>query len=249
MRLCLINRMMCGGICMFDNTRKVIPAVLMLIFAACSICFPYPLGKPDTGYQYKLTGDINSRPEEARNNGSIVVEAEVVLGPVVDRRYQWVELSFTRQNGRKYDALLLMDKWPGKKGTPNVLRYLWHEPDWPDYLEYVNEITGKAELPRFDLWKYGWPQTADAKASCSFSKAPKDIQLHGWIFKLDKKIKRVVTVPARTTVIKLNPDVIIGLSGVHRDIDGRHKDNLGRTTYDYIVPQSDEDRRKEIESA
>jgi len=229
------------------NPWKALATVILLV-TVCTKGFTYPLGKPGTALEYNLSSDIALRPADAVQNGMIVVKAEFSLGPVVDRHHQWFGISFTRQNGQTYKALVLIDKWPRGKLAPEVLRYLWCEPGWPDYIEYVNEVTGKSELPRFELWQFGWPQTADAKSPASFARVPKAVQLHGWPFKLDKIIKNTPSVPEKTTIVKLNPDVIIGLAGVHRDVDGRHKESLGRDYYNYIVPQSDDDRKKEIAS-
>jgi len=110
---------------------RAFAAVAMLI-AVCTNGFTYPLGKPGTAWQYTLSSDIATRPAEAVKNGMIVVKAEFSLGPVVNRHHQWFGITFTRQNGQTYKALILMDKWPDKKGMPDVTRYLWCEPDWPD---------------------------------------------------------------------------------------------------------------------
>ena len=227
-----------------------VQGLAVLVLAAGSLQGA-PLGEPGASYKYLLSSDISGRPEEAVKSGAIVVSARFSLGPEVRisrKTYQWFEINFTRQNGKEYAAHILMDGWPSSSHEPKVARYLWHEPDWADSLEYVNETSGKPELPRFAIWQYGWPQTEDGKSPVKFSKAPKNIFLHGWSFKLEGVSTKQVVVPSKVTRIALNPDLIIGLTGVHRDVDGRHKNALGRDHYDYIDPPAEDDWRADIDA-
>ncbi len=226
----------------------ILYAIIAASLDSCSFAAS-PLGNPGTAFKYRLES-LENRPEEAIKNGAIVINAEFRLGSVVkiqNKRLSVVEIWFERQNGKKYSALLLIDSWPNKSRMPDVARYLWHEPDWPDYLEYQNEATGKPELPRFSIWEFGWPQAIDGKYPASLQSPPEKIYLHGWPFVFVSKSKSNVAIP-KTTIIKLNPDVIIGLTGTHRDRHGRHMDALGVKEYDFIDPPDEEDWRKDIEA-
>ena len=228
--------------------------LILLVMAISFFCFASslraeagPLGESDHFFYYELEGNGNSgRPPEAVARGELVVSAKFVVGPVVnaDAPLQWFEIAFTRQNGQAYSAWVLLDGWPEAGHYPRVARYLWHEPDWTDYLEYVNEVTGRPVLPRLPLWQYGWPQTAE-KSPARFQSPPERLYLHGWPFKLIKVGKEKATVPEPATCLELNPDLLIATTGVHRDMEGRHVDYIGGK-HRYAVPMNEDDWRKDI---
>jgi hypothetical protein len=221
--------------------------VLMLVFA--SSAHGSPLGEPGTTFVYSLDSDLSARPSEAVKNGSIVTSAEFSIRAVVqgiDKPRQWFGITFTRQNGQKYTALLLMDRWPDTDTIPDVARYLWHEPNWEDYLEYVHEVTRKPILPRLSIWHYGWPQTQQ-KHPARFSSPLERLYLHGWPFKLVETRKEQLMIPEQVTRLELNPDLLIATTGVHRDLEGRHSDYLGGE-YRYVEPMNEDDWRKDIDA-
>ena len=120
-----------------------------------------PLGPPGTVATYALNAGPAQRHGFERERKLTVVEMSLELGPTAladGRELQRVCLSFARLNSQTYEAWVLLDGWSQADRSPQVARYLWREPDWPDAVEFVNEATGTAQLPRLSLWEYGWPQ-------------------------------------------------------------------------------------------
>ena len=219
--------------------------LLSLMFCPSSLSAGV-LGKPGTSATYKLAADISERPEYERTNKLSVVSAQVQLGPEVklaDKSMaQWASLSFTRLNGQKYRMWILMNSWPNGKGEPKVSRYLWHESQWTDALEFVHETKGTPVLPRISLWEYGWPRTASGDKPISLNSGfTKEIQFQGWPFKLDKVEKGAAFVmPKKVTPVKINPDVLIATYNRYQDVEGRHRLNIGKEQYTYIDTKEDE---------
>ena len=142
---------------------RIVEGGVLTFIWACLLAAPVaaaaaPLGEPGTVGTYRLQADPAQRPEFERTRKLTVVSAQLQLGPVVrrgGRQFQWAGLSFTRLNGQTYQAWLLMDAWPRPERAPQVIRYLWCEPEWPDAVTFLHETTGVALLPRLSLWEYG----------------------------------------------------------------------------------------------
>lgn len=236
---------------------RIVEGGVLTFIWACLLAAPVaaaaaPLGEPGTVGTYRLQADPAQRPEFERTRKLTVVSAQLQLGPVVrrgGRQFQWAGLSFTRLNGQTYQAWLLMDAWPRPERAPQVIRYLWCEPEWPDAVTFLHETTGVALLPRLSLWEYGWPRTADGKAPLALKPGeplPARIQLQGWPFRREKLARQAaVAPPAKRTVVKLNPDLLIGFSFTYRDTEGRHRQAIGKEQHEY-VETSEEDWRKDI---
>lgn len=214
------------------------PMYLLFILTAGSRAAP--LGPPGTVATYALNADPADRPEYEREHRLTVVEMKLSLGPVQrgqDRPQQWIGLSFARLNGQGYEAWLLMDGWPQAGRAPHVARYLWREPDWPDAVEFVNEVTGAAQLPRLSLWQYGWPQHLTGEF-------PATVQFQGYPFRrTNMQARQEVRPPAEVTVVKLNPDLIIGHMTRSTDVHGRPFWALPGGKYEYRNTTPEDHRR------
>lgn len=200
-----------------------------------------PLGRAGTTAVYALESDPAERPEFERENRLTVVSAEIMVGPVErvagEGAFQWYGLSWTRLNGDRYEMWALIDGWPTADRDPNVRRYLWREPDWPDALAFTHEVTGEAMLPRICLWTYGWPQVPEAGGQSSRAPArgaPERILLQGWPFwRVSVERLRAVRPPVERSEVALNPDLLIGWISQDRDVDGRPSYRLPDGAYKY----------------
>jgi hypothetical protein len=213
------------------------PVFLALGFSAQAV----PLGEPGTVATYELLADTTERPTFERENRLTVVSAQIQLGPGVDLpgrgRFQWCGLNWTRLNDQHYQLWMLLDQWPTLDADPTVLHYLWREPDWPDTVGFVHEVTGQAMLPRISLWKYGWPQdvvTGGTNWRAPVAGMPEEMLLQGWRFRRVLLAQRQnLAVPTNWTTVKLNPDLLIGWIAGDRDVEGRPHYRLPDGKYQY----------------
>lgn len=216
-------------------TRLVlIAALIVLAVGACASTAP--LGTPGTVAEYRLTADPAERPSFERDNRLTVTSAKIRLGPV-DGGLQWYGLSWTRLDSRSYEMWMLIDRWPTSTDDPRVLRYLWKQPEWPDAVHFVHEVTGESVLPRLSLWTYGWPQdvgTGGGNKRAPASGTPERILLHGWEFERASVGREDVKPPSQWTTVKLNPDLLIGWTYRDRDADGRPHYRLPDGKYKYV---------------
>lgn len=211
-----------------------------------------PLGTSGTAAAYGLDADPAARPEFEREHRLTVVAMKLEIGPVEAVQgveFQWVCLSFTRLNGQTYEAWLLMDSWPQAGRAPEVARYLWREPDWPDAVEFVNEVTGAAQLPRLSLWQYGWPQSVEgAPLAVEDGVFPETIKFQGYPFRRTEVMTgEPVLAPSERTVVKLNADLIIGHMTRDTDVHGKPFWALPDGKYEYRKT-TPEDHRKHFEA-
>jgi hypothetical protein len=122
-----------------------------------------------------------------------------------------------------------------------VARYLWREPDWADAVEFVNETTGTAQLPRLSMWEYGWPRPLAGAF-------PEALHFQGYPFKLAGTASGQAVRPlAEVTVVKLNPDLIIGHMTCNTDVHGKPSWALPDQRYEYRQT-TPEDHRKHFEA-
>jgi len=237
---------------------KAALAILCLIFI-CSTSvhakLEYPLGTPGSVANYELTEDIGNRPEFERTNNLSVVKVSFTIGQLVkigNIQYQWFNINFSRKNGETHSAWLLIDTFPSKTQIPNVAKYLWYEDGWPDALDFVNAVTGKAELPRLSLWKYGWPRDINDTAPVAITNdksAQLNILFQGYIFKLANISATKILRPGKVTTIRLRPDTLVGLAGTDKDQLGRHKASFGPDfRYSYDAPPSRADVQADLDS-
>ena len=224
----------------------------ILVLAAFGAANAVPLGTPGTIATYSLNADLGQRPEFEREHRLSVVEMRLGLGPVEDvrgRPYQWCVLGFTRANGHAYEAWLLLDSWPGVDHFPVVARYLWREPDWPDAVEFVNQATGAAALPRLSLWEYGWPRSlGGGPLSVEGTAFPEALMFQG--FRFDRAAvaeDQALNPPAEATVVGLDPDLILGHMTRDTEVDGKPHWTLPEGKYRYRKTVA-EDHRKHLEA-
>jgi len=207
------------------------------------------LGPPGTVALYELADEPNERPDFESRNRLSVVNASIRIGPVVENPgetpQQWYGLEFARRNGDCYQLWILLDSWPSEWHDPAVSRYLWQEPGWPDALNFVHEVSGQAQLPRLNLWTYGWPQqpkTGVGNQRAPVQGTPESILLQGWSFRRTSiEDGQSVTPPSEYTDLPLNPDLLNGWLAFDRDQAGRPHYRLGKSAdgqprgYKYIA--------------
>lgn len=230
---------------------RPVPVAISAIVVLVTVCAGVqaaPLGLPGTVATYALNADPGDRPAFEREGNLTVVEMELALGPtesVDGREFQWVRLSFARLNSQTYHAWLLLDDWPRADHQPRVARYLWQEPDWPDAVEFVNEVTGEAQLPRISLWQHGWPQSVDGgPLSVADGAFPEAVQFQGYPFRrASRENGQSVEPPAEATVVKLNPDLIIGHMTRGTDVHGKPYWALPDGKYEYRKTTPEDHRR------
>jgi hypothetical protein len=217
------------------------PIAFSIVLILASSAWSAPLGEPGTLATYELQADPAERPAFERENRLTVVSAGIRLGPVVEkpgnRLLQWYGLTWQRVNGQSYEMWILVDRWPTADHDPEVMQYLWREPDWPDAVSFVHEVTGAPVLPRVCLWTYGWPQDPQDGGGASrapLSGMPEHILLQGWPFKRTALTQNAsVQPPLEYTTVKLNPDLLIGWIARDRDVDGRPYYRLDEGNYKY----------------
>ena len=230
---------------------RPVPVAISAIVVLVTVCAGVqaaPLGLPGTVATYALNADPGDRPAFEREGNLTVVEMKLALGPtesVDGREFQWVRLSFARLNSQTYHAWLLLDDWPRADHQPRVARYLWQEPDWPDAVEFANEVTGEAQLPRISLWQHGWPQSVDGgPLSVADGAFPEAVQFQGYPFRrASRENGQSVEPPAEATVVKLNPDLIIGHMTRGTDVHGKPYWALPDGKYEYRKTTPEDHRR------
>lgn len=225
-------------------------AIALSMLAAAAV-WSAPLGAPGTVVTYTLDADPADRPEFEREHKLTVVEMKLSLGPTEagDGELQWICLSFARLNGQAYEAWLLMEAWPEAGREPRVARYLWREPDWPDAVDFVHEVNGTAQLPRLSLWQYGWPQAmAGGPLALLDGVFPEAVKFQGYPFRrADIATGQVVEPPRDSTVVKLNPELVIGHMTRNTDVHGKPYWALPDGKYEYR-PTSPEDHREHYDA-
>jgi|GEM_PF-2245577 len=235
----------------------VMISLLLMLSVSCTAVpkADYPLGIPGSITEYTLVGGTSDRPEFESKGNLSVTSAAFSIGKTEKagkKSYQWFCIGFKRGNGDSYRAWFLLDGFPKGKMTPDVTRYIWFEAGWPDPVEYINAASGKAELPRLSIWKYGWPRSIDNSAPTAIApgkSAPSEIYFLGYKFKFTRTSSTKIVAPGKATAIKLRPDALVGLAGTDKDRLGRHADALGPNyQYEYDAPPSKQDVQADIDS-
>ncbi len=229
---------------------RLVSAAALLLWV--SLAWSAPLGRPGTAATYALDADPAERPDFERQGKLTVVTMKLGMGPVEAAQgveFQWACLSFSRLNGQTYEAWLLMSRWPEAGQEPQVMRYLWREPDWPDAVEFVHEVTGATQLPRLSLWQYGWPQSVQGGPLGLVDDAfPEAVRFQGYPFRRTQvAAEQSLEPPREVTVVRLNPDLIIGHMTRDTDVHGKPYWALPDGKYEYRA-KTPEDHRKHFEA-
>lgn len=231
-----------------------------------------PLGRVGAVATYVLTDTaaaLSDRPSWEGEQRLGVVAAQLQLGPLETHQqgvYQWCGLSWWRLDGRAYHLWVLIDRWPSSDLDPQVADYRWQEADWPDALTYRRDDNGDLLLPRFDLWRYGWPQS-QAGPKVDQPRAPIDglvdrIWVHGWQFerlddpqdagdvlreRLGAEAAAAIASgslpglpPVEVTELRLQPDLLIGWTPMDRDAAGRPYYRLPSQAYEYVAKTAED---------
>lgn len=221
--------------------RSITAIVVGLVICTCVFrsqpADAQPIAAPGMQAIYTLNDRETPRPEYETSNQLTVVQATVTIGPHVDQPggYQWLEVSFTRQNGQTYRAWLLTDGYPAGEHTPDVARYLWQEPGWTDPVEYINSKTGKPLLPRYDyLWRFGLPLPENEAPLVTDGQFADKVQFQGWSFALESSTTDVTLhVPGDCTRVGLNPDLLIGFIARNDEASGKHLLTIDEKQYQW----------------
>ncbi|MBN2271829.1 MAG: hypothetical protein JXN61_14525 [Sedimentisphaerales bacterium] len=174
-------------------------------------------------YEAGLPADAHPKLVEG-----VEIAADAAAGPA--DRY-WYRVTCKKVCGHSFKVWLLTKGRPfagasAKKGS--LLRYILQEPNQPP-IEYVNERSGKALLPMFDLREKLLPRATEQGEGLLFEKGT---FLGHPLVRSEILDGQPVFPPKDITRLTLNPDLLIGTSRNFRD-DGKGR-KTEKDNYNYI---------------
>ena len=167
-----------------------------------------PIGKSGIVAMYRLesNGTIPA---------SVVQIFTLALGPLEEkhgRRFQWLHLYTEKANEERFTVWILSDGYPpidSKAAHDTTARYILQE-GTTQALEFRDQFSGEAVLPSLGAWRYLWPRAIeDAVQEGLFAKKMHYLGNGYQLERLDES--KDVIPPINTKIIKLLPDVLIGL--------------------------------------
>ena len=95
--------------------KRLTLAAIVLLSVATSrgLADTGPLGRSGLTATYRLGADANRRPDYEQRNREAITELHLTIGLTAKhngQEYQWFELSFVKQNGRRCRLWLLLDR-------------------------------------------------------------------------------------------------------------------------------------------
>ena len=195
--------------------KVIVLIVAILAFAGTSqmvnakeiIDQQYPIGKPGLKLSY------SSRAKELP--GSVIRKIELTLGAVeeiVGVPYQWLQLTAEKENRQTFSIWILASAYPSESleiAQENISRYILSKRD-SNPIEFLNHNSGTSVLPNTGAWKHLLPRPEKGKNPID----PKEkiVKYLGHEYKLDsRKQSNIPTAPNGTVVIRLTPDLLIGV--------------------------------------
>ena len=167
----------------------------------------YPVGKP--GLILTYSSEVKELP------GSVVREFELIAGTVEEKNgvsYQWIQLIATKENNKDFSVWLLSSEYPSESintAQEKILHYMLAY-DNAGVVEYVHQIHGTPLLPATGSWEYLLP--GDVNGNNPFNTREKKVKYLGHEYTLIKTEQYGVPFPpVATSVINLNPEVMIGV--------------------------------------
>lgn len=167
-----------------------------------------PIGKPGlvATYRHESGGAIP---------GSVVRTFTLALGPLEEKNsthFQWLHLQATKSNGEQFNVWILTGRYPPASLTAareTTARYILQEGNTQP-LEFRHQFTGAAVLPSLGAWKHLFPRAADNTSSDGLF--PKKTHFLGNVYLLERlDDSKNVSQPAAVRIIKLLPDLLIGV--------------------------------------
>jgi hypothetical protein len=164
--------------------------------------------------------------------------------------FQWLLLEATKANGIEFRVWLLTRGYPAETREAALLqtaRFIVQQGSSRPQ-EFQDRSTGKPALPSLGGWTHLFPRPAGQNAeSGEVEQFPKQTRYLGQIYRLEAvdKSAAVVTGPSDPKIVRLLPDLLVGLAS-----NTRQKDKTRRydgSEYDY-VRLSREDHREMAEA-
>jgi len=174
------------------------------------------------------------RAKEDHIPSSAVRVFELAFGPLERRarhQLQWLSLHGIKANGEEYRVWLLTRLYPPQslaKARQATARYVFQGGD-PEALEFSHRYTGEAVLPSLGAWGHLIPRSKFTSANMPF---PGKMKYLGRDYSLAGSGESEALGPPKTKVLKLLPDVLVGVPH-----NARVKDDARRydgSDYEYV---------------
>ncbi|NLP08940.1 hypothetical protein GX408_00945 [bacterium] len=183
-----------------------------------------PLGKPGACLTY-----VHRQSELAPTT---VRKWVLTLGPC-EGQPQWLHLQAVKENGETFQLWLLCTNYPSSKSETaetEILRYIVQLGRRPA-MEYQYQRSATAVLPSTGAWRFLLPRTE--KHSNPFAKAEKKLYALGHAYGLaNSRFGAACVPPAPPQVIRLNPELLIGVPSNTRQKDPTRR--YDESDYQYV---------------
>lgn len=155
--------------------------------------------------------------------GSVVRTFTLALGPLKEKngsQFQWLHLQATQANEEQFNVWILTNRYPPASVTTareTTARYILQEGN-SGPLEFRHRFTGEAVLPSLGAWNHLWPRAADSVSSDDLF--TRRIRYMGNTYLLERlEDSKNMTLPTNVKILKLLPDVLIGVPNNTRQKD------------------------------
>jgi hypothetical protein len=186
-----------------------------------------PLGQPGTHLTYRNSQNILPK--------SVVRKLVLTLGPTADLAgspFQWLQLEATKENLEIFRVWLLCSAYPStdrKTAETQIARYLVQSGETP--VEFRHQKTNLAILPATGAWEFLLPRAEEGNDP--IPNPVKKIHFLGHEFRLEKSQPAgEFTLPAAPKVVRLNPELLIGVPHNTRQKDPTRR--YDESDYEYI---------------
>ncbi len=166
----------------------------------------FPIGEPGLRLTY-------NHISKEKLPGSVVRTIHLIFGAIkhIDGiRYQWLQLQATKENKKTFNCWLLSSGYPERSretAQATIQRYIF-QVDNAKPLEFIHHQIGSVVLPSTGAWEFLLPRAA----SVSFTSSASSIRYLGHKYRLEKREQSIaMTVPMQSHVIRLSPDLLIGV--------------------------------------
>jgi hypothetical protein len=195
--------------------KAIVLIVAILAFAGTSqmvnakeiIDQQYPIGKP--GLKLTYSSKVHELP------GSVVRKLEITVGTVEEENgvpYQWLQLTAEKENRQTFSIWILASAYPSESleiAQENISRYFLSKRD-SNPIEFRNQNSGTSVLPNTGAWKHLLPRPE--KGNNPIEPREKIVKYLGHEYKLDSRNQsNIPTAPNGTVIIRLTPDLLIGV--------------------------------------
>lgn len=206
----------------------ILPFLVFLAVGYVSAGQNFPVAPPGTQLIYTLSGD--EKPADS------VVDslALTCLAAVSEnsQNYQWIRLAATKVNNDAFTCWMLCSAFPSpdeKTASKQVLRYIFQQGRQAP-VQYSHAGSDYSLLPATGAWPHLLPRSGDSN---TFVPAADTVHYLGLEYRLLKsEIVAELTAPPAANVIRLSPDLLIGVPH-----NSRTKDDTRRyddSDYEYV---------------